>query len=125
MTKELKSYTRKELLALPDRHWDSDTTYSSVLMLASGFLHDSGWGSITLIGINQGIPIEIITRHSDDIRFIVTEGCKIYGGIYPSPQYSIDCLPKISAFHVWSRTHTFTVGSALSSIDITVSPITK
>lgn len=125
MTKELKSYTRKELLELPSRHWASETTYSSLLMLASGCLHDSGWGSITLIGVNQGVPVEIITRHSDDIRFIVIEGCKMYGGIYPSFQYSIDCLPKISAFHIWSRDHNFTVGIALSSIDITISPITK
>ena len=123
MTKELKSYTRKELLALPDRPWNSETTYSSILMLASGFLHDSGWGSITLIGVQKGVPTEIITKHSDDIRFIVTQGAKLYGGIYPRAQYSIDCLPKISAFHVWSRDNSFTVGSALSSIDITISPI--
>lgn len=111
---ELNLITEKYLLSLPERHWNEESTYDSILLLPSEFIHDSGYRSFVLIGCLKHLPIEIVTRNADDLNWI-----------YPSPRYvstdlKSECLKQSKAIHFWSREFKFTVGCALSSIYITI-----
>jgi len=100
----MEKYTRKKLLKLPSRAWPLTTKYSSLIIFPSNKKHDSGWGCITIIGVNDMVPIEIITQNSDDISI--------------DGSHKVDCLHNAKALHFWSRHHLFHVEHALSSIEI-------
>lgn len=107
MKKQLNDWSRKELLALPQRKWDSISTYDSILVFSTGHKHDSGWACMTVIGVIGGCPKEVITRGSDDIEW------KIPGALLRT-----DCTLKARALHFWAVKGQFVVREALSSIEI-------
>jgi len=100
----MQKYTRKKLLELPSRPWSLTAKYSSLIIFPSNKKHDCGWGGITVIGVRDMVPIEIITENSDDI--------------FIDGAHSVDCLHKSKAMHFWSRSSVFHVMHALSSIEI-------
>jgi hypothetical protein len=109
---KLRTASKKELLALPWRPWNKEGIYSSLIVFPTGRKHDSRWGEITLIGVNDLVPTEIITTGSDDL------------GI--TGNFKIDCLYPTHALHYWTRGFpkptVFWVSHALSSMTIKVIP---
>lgn len=116
MSKTLNDYTRKELLALPQRAWDKETIYDSLLVIPSNEKHDSGWAYINIIGVVEGKPTEIVTTCSDDIEW-KSPAPKMYED-FALGQIRTDCAFKSKALNFWSREYQFKVGCALSSITV-------
>ena len=123
-TKHLNLWTRKDFLALPMRAWNSISEYTAVVLFPSRDLHDSGYRCITVIGVRQRTPIEIITQSSDDINWMVCSPTYHYSdGSFPA-QVHMDSLVTSHAMHFWNVSTIFRVGAALSSLDIEVLKVT-
>lgn len=119
-TKHLNLFTRKELLNLNSRGWNDITEYNSVIIFPSEHLHDSGYRCITVIGVRESLPIEIITQHADDINWMVCNPAYRYSdGGFPA-QLRMDSLVASYAVHFWGNNKIFRVGPSLSSLDIEV-----
>lgn len=124
-TKHLNLWTRKEFLALPVRTWNAISEYTSVILFPSRDLHDSGYRCITVIGVHQMAPVEIITQSSDDINWMVCPPTRYYSdGSFPA-QLRMDSLVTSHAMHFWRADTIFRVGAALSSLDIEVTKVTS
>ena len=111
MEKNIMEYTRKELLALPHRNWNDVTSYSSILLVPTYKLHDSGWRPIAIVGCkDDGTPKEI-AAFCDDVQWqtIRTD----YG-------ISMDMIPKTNICRFHSRRMRFQVGVSLSSTDVKI-----
>ena len=115
MEKNIMEYTRKELLALPHRNWNDVTSYSSILLVPTYELHDSGWRLIAIVGCNDnGTPKEI-AAFCDDIQWqtIRTD----YG-------IRMDMIPKTNICRFHSVSHSsairFQVGVSNSTTDVKI-----
>lgn len=117
--KHLNQYTRKELLNLPVRYWDTESTYDSIILFPATYLHDSGYSCMCIIGVIDSIPVEIISQGCDDIEWLLPEA-EYIASVYAIGQMRMDCLAKSKAFHPRSRGSKFKVGCSLSSITIKV-----
>jgi hypothetical protein len=99
-----------ELRKLPFRGWNNVTTYKSILVISSGKKHDSGWAMMYIIGLDvKHNPIEIAAACDDICWKIPTE---------TDYNFRNDMFYPSGAIHFWSRTHSFKVGSSLSSTDV-------
>jgi hypothetical protein len=118
-TKNLNQWSRDELMALPVRDWLKYSEYDSVLLLSTRRKHESGWAMIAIIGVREGVPVEIAASCCDDIewKFPPMQG----GTRFPVGQMRMDCALRSGAIHVWTRVSgrsVFRVGEALSSVTI-------
>lgn len=99
------------------RDWNITSTYDSIIILPLGTKHDSGYSHILIVGCrdvdgcNKRQPVEIASKYSDDITWIL-DGHKLRS----------DALLKSRAMHFWANDVRlkFVVGHALSSIDVTL-----
>jgi hypothetical protein len=112
--------SRSDLLLLPTRSWNDTSSYDSILLLSNGEEHDSGWGMMTIIGVRENKPIEIVSQCTDDIGWHLP--LSEYEG---KAQMNTDCCIESGALHFWypgvsGSKAKFTVGCAISSIDIKV-----
>lgn len=122
---EFINLKKKELLALPKRHWDKTTEYDSLLLVPNG-KHDSGYALIAIVGVNQRTPVEIAAYCDDIVWGFPTE--HPYDSVYlPRCGYHAhvmrtDCLPS-GIIHIWASSENtfsgrFRVGSSLSSTEV-------
>ena len=109
--KNLNKWSRKELLALPERNWQEVKTYSSLLVFSTHRKHDSGWANMAVIGVVDGYPKEIITLNSDDIE---------WNNRHTNLVVRTDCALKSGAIHFWVSKGKFIVGAALSSLTVKI-----
>ncbi len=105
----MNKLTRKDLLVLPQRIWNGVGIYDSLIVYPNGHKHDSGYSCITIIGVNERKPVELVTRYSDDISWF-HNGHKLRS----------DALLKCRAMHFWANEPNvkFHVGPNLSSIEV-------
>lgn len=115
--KSLNEWSREELLSLPTRDWQADSSYDSVLVLSTRKKHDSGWAMMAIIGVVDGVPVEVASQCSDDVEWIVHENPRSSSFL---ASVRMDCAYRSSAMHFWSYDVTFKVGCALSSLTIEV-----
>ena len=118
-TKSLNNWSRDELMALPVRKWMEYSEYDSVLLLSTRRKHESGWAMMEIIGVREGVPVEIVASCCDDIewKFPPMKG----GTRLTSGQMRMDCALRSGAMHAWVRVSgrsKFRVGEALSSVTI-------
>jgi len=99
---------RDDLMNLPVRKWDDESkVYDSLLILADGRKHESGWGLIVIIGCIKQEPVEIAVNCADDINWHFAQ----------SPR--MDCALPSRGMHFWCRERgKYRVGCALSSTDV-------
>jgi len=99
---------REDLFKLPVRKWDDEyKRYDSILILADGKKHDSGWGLIVVIGCIKNSPIEIACNCAEDINWTFAQ------------QPRMDCALPSRGMHFWCRNNgRYQVGAALISTDI-------
>jgi hypothetical protein len=107
--KHINKLTKKELIRLPVRRWDKSSRYDSLIIFSEGSRHESGYSVMLIIGVIGGQPVEIASDCSDDISWKLSDGNLM----------RTDCLFASKSLHFWGDCH-FTVGTALSSIDIEV-----
>lgn len=121
--KEICAWTAKELLALPTRNWKEVSVYDSVLLVPDNKKHASGWRIINIVGVRDGVPVEIAAS-CDDVCWQVS-AARRFG---PQNQYAIDnlrmdCAWKSRTIHAWGGFNDgwrFRVGISLSSTTIEV-----
>lgn len=121
----LNTWPRDKLLELPVRNWDAvSEPYDSIMVVATGEEHDSGWGMMAVIGVRDNQPVEIASRCADDLEWKVPEPNYLYGvnHTFSLGQMRCDCGLASGAIHFWSRENKFWVGAALSSTEIRVIP---
>jgi hypothetical protein len=105
----LNKLTRKELMALPVRDWNSESTYDSVLIFGSKKKHDSGWGLMVVVGIIDNDPVEIASQNCDDINWQIPAKTNTY-----SPNLRTDCCLKSGILHFWVSSAKFKVGTEVT-----------
>ena len=109
--------TREQLLSLPvrDRPLTSENLYESVLLIPSMEKSITGYGLNTIIGCNNGQPIEIASRYVDILH------------LHPTFYVQIDCCYPSGAMHVWSAcgTCSFKVGRCGFSMEVYMVPRPK
>lgn len=100
--------TRAELMSLPVREWDDENKkYDSLIIIADGKRHDSGWGLIVIIGCIGQKPVEIACQCADDINWHFSQDPRMD---WPLPSRGM---------HFWCREKgKYRVGCALSSTDV-------
>lgn len=115
MKKLPEKISRKALLELPVRDWDSESDYDALLIVPTGRKHDSGWSLIAMIA----------SASCDDICWTMPVNHP-YGKIEPGKNRMIlrtDCYYPSGIVRMWaSGEHyfkgMFRVGRALSSTDV-------
>lgn len=111
MEKNIMGYTRKELLALPGRNWSDITSYSSILLVPTYKLHDSGWRLIAIVGCNDdGTPKEI-AAFCDVVQWQT---------IHMDYGINMDIIPKTNICRFHSRRMRFQVGVSLSTTEVKI-----
>lgn len=121
--KPLNHWSRNDLLALPVRAWDTESQYDSLMLLSTRRKHDSGWAMVAVIGVRDGQPVEVAASCCDDIEWKLPPMVTVGSGTYSIGQMRMDCAFRSGAMHAWARKAKFTVGAALSSIEIALNPI--
>lgn len=100
----VKNITSQEIAELPERHWNLTSTYTSLILVPSDDLHESGYPMIHVVGVRHMEAIEVVTTRSDAIHMV---GCETV----------IDILPKSKFVHVMAaHGGMFEVSCALSSL---------
>lgn len=115
------NYTRKELLALPKRDWDTETIYDSIAVVPTGKKHDSGYAQIAIVGfdVDSKKPVEV-AAYCDDIGYCFPEGVSVQP--YNLAVLRTDMFYPSGIAHVWSWDYVFKVGESLSSTDVHLMP---
>mgnify|MGYP001617173794 CR=1 FL=1 len=130
----LKKLKRKDLLSLPHRHWNEESTYDFLLLTANGSKHDSGYSLIAIIGcryLDKDITAEIAATCDDVCWSMPTKHPydQIERGKHKMIMRS-DCLYPSGIMRIWgSGEHYFSgkfkVGVSLSSTEVELIVVPK
>jgi len=94
--KLLGDWTRKEFEALPCRAWDEEIEFTSMVILPTRRIHDSGYRCMDFVACKNQVPFVRLSGCSDVIH---VDGIGGYG-------------------KDWLNSHRMTCGSALSSFEL-------
>lgn len=105
-------YGKRELLNLPQRPWNTDSSrYDGLLLVSTKRKHDSGYCNFAVIGERKGKPVELI-GYMDDLRLgNIMEG---FITSIPVNSLAIDCS-MYGVFRIHGIGLTFGVGENLST----------
>ena len=116
--------TLKELQVIPFLHQNVEIAkFTSLIILPTEDIHDSGYRAMSFIPARQGHPICQISGFSDvlHINGISGYGHRITRNIplaIPPIGWSIDCLPVSGLLQLFASGHTLTIDEPLSSFSI-------
>jgi len=118
----MKANSKKtELLTLPFRGWNApEKWYTSLLIVPSRKMHDSGWAHIAVIGVEGDEATEIIA-FPDDIHWPAQSSLTPPGT--PLSDYGAlrtDAYWPSGVLRLWSGIYEFSVDSPTSSVDIRI-----
>lgn len=102
--------SRTGLLKAPVRDWQTHSTYKEIFVIPTRKRHDSGWMLMAIVGKKDDGSYER-AAWCDDICWHTETTHKEYA-------MRTDCTYPGGILHFWNAT--FTVGSSLSSTDVTV-----
>lgn len=114
---ELNKWKRKDLLALPERNWQTPSQYDSLILVDTRKKHDSGFGWMALVGVRDQVPVEI-AAHCDDLEWIVDAPTMCAS--FKLANLRMDLLRGCGCVHAWTRHGVFKVGTSLSSTEVEV-----
>lgn len=112
------NYSRKDLLALPERKWDNVKTYNSIALVPSGKKHSSGYALVAIVGFDDDEKPCEIAAYCDDVCYSLSE----YAVANPYGLLRTDMFHPSGIAHVWARHYQFKVGASLSSTDVHLVP---
>lgn len=131
MEQRVTKMTREEFKALPRRKWDEESICSSLVILPTDRMHDSGYWCMEFVAVDEkGEPMYLVSGGSDVVHL---DGIGGYGdrwlekyGTAPSSitpsGWSIDCLPGSGLLRIWPSSNRIRLGPALSSFEIFAVP---
>jgi len=102
MNKDWFEYSKKELLKLPQREWNKETTYLSLLFVNTKRKHDSGYNLFAVIGCEDGQHPTEICGYMDDFRFEPYYNKGEFSDTIMSSDIAFDCSMK-GVFRMHSR----------------------
>jgi hypothetical protein len=102
MSKEWFDFTKEELLKLPQRKWDKEGVYMSVLFVNTKRKHDSGYNLFAIIGCEDGQYPTEICGYMDDFRFYPCTKNKDFSDTLMMSDITFDCSMK-GVFRMHSR----------------------
>lgn len=115
-SKHLVDFTKQELLDLPllslsyhdkkgNLKFKKGEIYNEILLLTiPNRVHESGYGKFFIIGVKNKRPVNIITKHSDDLRIF-----------YPDGMCVMDVLSKSGAIRLHRNNYKFFVNQPVST----------
>lgn len=115
MSKEWFDFTKEELLKLPQRKWDKEGVYRSVLFVNTKRKHDSGYNLFAIIGCEDGQHPTEICGYTDDFRFDTFGKDKGLSDELFCSDLAFDCSMK-GVFRMYSR-RKMHVGTSCSTIN--------
>lgn len=96
----MEDVTRKSLLQLPEREWDTKSIYDSIILINSRKKNNSGYTIMYIVGCINNKPIEIISDYCDTINWQFN-GLKLGTDmLYPSGLtrfFGVDCKIEVGA----------------------------
>jgi hypothetical protein len=129
---DVNEMTRKDFDALPQRKWDEEVVFNSLIILPGRAkdMHDSGYRCMDFVAVNEDGPQCRLSGCSDVIHIDGIAGfgdnwLEKYGGcptMVPPTAWSIDCLPKSGLLRMWPSSGKMKCGPALSSFEIYALP---
>lgn len=125
-----KKPNRRELLALPSRAWDTESTYDSLYLVPTGRKHESGFGLIAIVGVTYNATLKVneaeIAAFCDVVNWSVPRRhpYTFHAGTFESILRT-DCLFPGGILHMWASGEAyfagrFHVGLSLSSTTVTL-----
>lgn len=103
MSKDWFDITKEELLKLPQRNWNKEGVYMSVLFVNTKRKHDSGYNLFAIIGCEDGQHPTEICGYMDDFRFDpYNNKNKSFSDTLMSSDIAFDCSMK-GVFRMHSR----------------------
>lgn len=112
--KKIRKLSKTELLKLPVRKWDTESTYPSIALVPTRKKHDSGYSIIAIVGLDSpGSSVQAgeIAAYCDDVFWV---------WLTDVGQLRTDCYYPGGILHFWGRKLEFKVGASLSSTDVVV-----
>lgn len=103
--KTVEHMRKKDLLALPKRRWGAEAEYTSIVLIPSNEMHESGYPIITVVGVDWMRPVEIAAESCDVVDL---GSCRV----------GINILPKSGLTHILARGYRLNVGADLSTLII-------
>lgn len=103
--------SRTGLLKAKDRDWQTKSSYKEIFVVPTRKKHDSGWMCMAIVGVLPNGKYEKAAAYCDDIGWLFKTT-----STYSSMRN--DCTYPGGILHYWDAT--FEVGTALSSVTITV-----
>lgn len=113
MSKDWFEYSKKELLNLPQRQWNKEGIYMSILFVNTKRKHDSGYNLFAVIGCEDGQHPTEICGYMDDFRFDPFYNKKEFSDTINSSDIAFDCSMN-GVFRMHSRRKIY-VGSCCST----------
>ena len=129
--KDISEMTRRDFEELPYREsWDEEVECSSLVVLPSRRLHDSGYRCMAFVLCQENIAFMRVGGGSDVVHI---EGIGGFGYLWheregaqrfmlPPSGWSIDCLKKSGLLRLFPMSHRLMVGASLSSFEIWALP---
>lgn len=128
--KDVTNMTRREFEELPNRErWDEEIECSSLVVLPSRWLHDSGFRCMAFVLVQENIAFMRVGGGSDVIHIDGIGGAGYrwferneFPHLVVPSGWSIDCLKKSGLLRLFPMSHRMKVGASLSSFEIWALP---
>jgi len=111
----INKMTRKQFEALPHRKWNKNVVCTSIIILPSQHLHESGYRYMDFVAVNGTKPICLLSGCSDVVHIDGISG-RAKGNTVS--RWSIDCLPKSGLLRIWPASKRILCTEAVSSFEI-------
>lgn len=112
--KEWNDWTKKELLSLPVRKWDLESSYRSVLFVNTRTKHPSGYNLFAIVGCDDNCVPKEICGYMDDFM-LDNIGRNWKSPIVLRPyEIAFDCSMH-GVFRLWCRYYEIVVGHNVST----------
>jgi hypothetical protein len=117
---KVSNMTRKQLEKIPVKQWDATVKFSSMVLLPTSNVHDSGYGIIKVIYVDEeDHPICKTGGCSDVINLNGIGGLSLRNKEHLKSAWCIDLLPKSGLFRIWDGlSNQLESGLDLSSLEI-------
>lgn len=107
--------TREELLRFPVRNWDTRSRYKSIIIVPTNDIHETGYRSMAIVGIDSNGQFEVAARNVDDIAWMTNNGAN--GDMIFSLRFDMD--PANDCVHAWCGGDVmFEIGYACSTTEV-------
>lgn len=113
----LISVTKEELLELPLVS-DINKRYESIIVVPGDTIHESGFNTITVIGLSKDKTADLITKDAVDILWFTMTPT----GLQKVSAFQVDMLPNAKCTRIYSSLYDFNLNAKCSIVDVHLVP---